>query len=149
MNGALPRSLLTVISLGDLKFKPFGVTPEPEVRVKLLEGSSDIVYDYHHSSTVFYCLGRDWASMAVVSDGISSTLSDDEIVDLTRDAPTPKVAADRILSFAQELGASDNATAIVVPLAGWGQIEGPDKSFALREFRRQQAGQDAFSLSIS
>lgn len=87
--------------------------------------------------------------MVVVSDGISSTLSDDEIVDLTRDSPTPKAAADRILSFAQELGASDNATAIVVPLAGWGQIEGPDKSFALREFRRQQAGQDAFTLFIS
>lgn len=78
--------------------------------------------------------------MVVVSDGISSTLSDDEIVDLTRDAPTPKAAADRILSFAQELGAWDNATAIVVPLAGWGRIEGPDKTFALREFRRQQAG---------
>lgn len=78
--------------------------------------------------------------MVVVSDGISSSLSDDEIVDLTRNAPTPKAAADRILSFAQEIGQWDNATAIVVPLAGWGQIEGPDKSLALREFRRQQAG---------
>ncbi|KAG9314268.1 phosphatase 2C-like domain-containing protein [Chiua virens] len=117
------RSVPALSTLGDLKFKPFGVTPEPEVRAKLLEG-------------------RDWASMVVVSDGISSSLSDDEIVDLTRDAPTPKAAADRILSFAQELGAWDNATAIVVPLAGWGQIEGPDKSFELREFRRQQAGWD-------
>lgn len=27
-----------VCSLGDLKFKPFGVTPEPEVRSKLLRG---------------------------------------------------------------------------------------------------------------
>ena len=26
-------------SLGDFKFKPFGVTPEPEVREKLLKGS--------------------------------------------------------------------------------------------------------------
>ncbi|KAI9461807.1 phosphatase 2C-like domain-containing protein [Boletus coccyginus] len=113
-------ALANTRALGDLKFKPFGVTPEPEVRARLLEG-------------------RDWASMVIVSDGISSTLSDDEIVDLTRGAPTPKAAAERILSFAQELGAWDNATAIVVPLAGWGQIEGPDKSFALREFRRQQA----------
>lgn len=86
--------------------------------------------------------------MVVVSDGISSTLSDDEIVDLTRGAATPKAAADRILSFAQELGAWDNATAIVVPLAGWGQIEGLDKSFALREFRQQQAGEDGSSLSL-
>jgi len=113
-------ALANTRALGDLKFKPFGVTPEPEVRAKLLQG-------------------RDWAYMVVVSDGISSTLSDDEIVDLARGAPTPKVAADRILSFSQELGASDNATAIVVPLAGWGKIQGPDKSLALREFRRQQA----------
>ena len=28
-------------SLGDLKFKPFGVTPEPEVRHMLLEGKFD------------------------------------------------------------------------------------------------------------
>jgi protein phosphatase PTC6 len=86
--------------------------------------------------------------MVVVSDGISSTLSDDEIVDLARGAPTPKVAADRILSFSQELGASDNATAIVVPLAGWGKIQGPDKSLALREFRRQQAGWDIVTPTL-
>ncbi|KAF9229161.1 protein serine/threonine phosphatase 2C [Gyrodon lividus] len=113
-------ALANTRALGDLKFKPFGVTPEPEVRTKLLEG-------------------QDWAYMVVVSDGISSILSDDEIVDLARDAPTPKAAADRILSFSQELGPWDNATAIVVPLAGWGKIDGPDKSLALREFRRQQA----------
>ena len=79
--------------------------------------------------------------MVVVSDGVSSILSDDEIVDLARGAPTPKMAADRILAFSQELGGEDNATAVVVPLAGWGKVHGPDKTRALREFRRQQAGQ--------
>jgi len=79
--------------------------------------------------------------MVVVSDGVSSILSDDEIVDLARGAPTPKIAADRILAFSQELGGEDNATAVVVPLAGWGKVRGPDKTLALREFRRQQAGQ--------
>ncbi|KIJ68572.1 hypothetical protein HYDPIDRAFT_146853 [Hydnomerulius pinastri MD-312] len=113
-------ALANTRALGDLKFKPFGVTPEPEVRTKLLRG-------------------EDWAYMVVVSDGISSILSDDEIVDLARNAPTPKMAAEQILSFAQELGPWDNATAIVVPLAGWGKIKGPDKSLALRKFRRQQA----------
>ena len=75
-----------------------------------------------------------------MSDGISSILSDDEVVDLARDAPDPKTAAERILSFSQDLGGEDNATAIVVPLAGWGKIEGPDKTKELREYRRQQAG---------
>ncbi|KAF8832249.1 hypothetical protein HHX47_DHR1001866 [Lentinula edodes] len=107
--------------LGDLRFKKFGVTAEPEVRTKLLEGG-------------------EWAYVVLVSDGVSSTLSDDEIVDLARDAPDPKAAADRILSFVQELGGEDNRTAIVLPLSGWGKIRGPDKTKELREYRRRQAG---------
>ncbi|KAJ7293463.1 phosphatase 2C-like domain-containing protein [Mycena rebaudengoi] len=106
--------------LGDLRYKPFGVTPEPEVRTKLLEGS-------------------EWAYLVLVSDGISSILSDAEVVDLARDAPDPKTAAQRILSFAEELGGEDNATVIVVPLAGWGKIRGPDSSRELRDYRRHQA----------
>ncbi|KAJ3734723.1 phosphatase 2C-like domain-containing protein [Lentinula guzmanii] len=114
-------ALANTRGLGDLRFKKFGVTAEPEVRTKLLEG-------------------EEWAYMVMVSDGVSSTLSDDEIVDLARDAPDPKVAADRILSFVQELGGEDNRTAIVIPLSGWGKIRGSDKTKELREYRRKQAG---------
>ncbi|KAJ7487475.1 protein serine/threonine phosphatase 2C [Mycena galericulata] len=106
--------------LGDLRYKKFGVTPEPEVRTKLLEGSQ-------------------WAYLVLISDGISSMLSDSEVVDLARNAPDPKTAAENILSFAEELGGEDNATVIVVPLAGWGKIRGPDSTRELREYRRQQA----------
>ncbi|KAF5313286.1 hypothetical protein D9619_002991 [Psilocybe cf. subviscida] len=106
--------------LGDLRYKKFGITPEPEVRTKLLEGN-------------------EWAFLVLISDGISSILSDEEIVDLARDATTPKVAAQRILAFSEELGGDDNATAIVVPLAGWGKIQGTDKTKDLREYRRRQA----------
>jgi len=77
--------------------------------------------------------------MVFFSDGVSSILSDEEVVDLARNAPDPKTAAERILAFAQELGGGDNATAIVVPLAGWGKIQGPDKTHSLREYRRRQA----------
>ncbi|KAJ7492734.1 phosphatase 2C-like domain-containing protein [Mycena latifolia] len=107
--------------LGDLRYKKFGVTPEPEVRTKLLEGS-------------------EWAYLVLISDGISSMLSDSEVVDLARNAPDPKTAAEHILSFAEELGGEDNATVIVVPLAGWGKIRGPDSTRELREYRRHQAG---------
>lgn len=113
-------ALVNTRCLGDLRYKRFGVTAEPEVRSKLLNGS-------------------DWAYMILVSDGVSSILSDDEIVDLARNAPDPRTAAQRIVSFSQELGGDDNATAIVVPLAGWGKIEGPDKTKELREYRRLQA----------
>lgn len=86
-------------------------------------------------------IGNNWAYLVLVSDGVSSILSDDEVVDLARNAPDPKAAAARILAFAEELGGDDNATAIVVPLAGWGKIQGPDKTKDLREYRRRQAGQ--------
>jgi len=75
----------------------------------------------------------------LVSDGISSMLSDSEVVDLARDASDPRQAAEDILSFAEELGGEDNATAIVVPLAGWGKMQGPDSTRELRDYRRHQA----------
>ncbi|THV07665.1 protein serine/threonine phosphatase 2C [Dendrothele bispora CBS 962.96] len=113
-------ALANTRGLGDLRYAKFGVTPEPEVRTKLLEG-------------------KEWAFIVLFSDGVSSVLSDDEVVDLARDAPDPKTAANRILSFVEELGGDDNTTAIVVPLAGWGKVTGPDKTRELREYRRQQA----------
>ncbi|KAF8922702.1 phosphatase 2C-like domain-containing protein [Mucidula mucida] len=106
--------------LGDLRFKKFGVTAEPEVRTKLLDGNK-------------------WAYMILVSDGVSSLASDSEVIDLARDAKDPKEAADRILSYVEDLGGEDNATAIVVPLAGWGKVTGPDRTRELREYRREQA----------
>lgn len=84
--------------------------------------------------------GDEWACLICVSDGISSLVSDNEIVGLSRHAPDPKTAAQRILAFAEELGAEDNATALVVPLAGWGKIRGPDATKELREYRLLQAG---------
>ncbi|KAH6916840.1 phosphatase 2C-like domain-containing protein [Coprinopsis sp. MPI-PUGE-AT-0042] len=113
-------ALVNTRCLGDLRYKKFGVTPEPEVRTKLLNGP-------------------EWAYMVLVSDGVSSVLSDDEIIDLARNAPDPTAAARRILSFSQELGGDDNATVIVVPLPGWGKVEGPDQTKELREYRRLQA----------
>lgn len=92
-------------------------------------------------SSAYIFTGSDWASIVLVSDGISSILSDEEIVDLTRGTMDPKIAAERIISFSQDLGGDDNATAIVVPLAGWGKITGPDKTKDLREYRWRQASE--------
>ncbi|TFK56977.1 protein serine/threonine phosphatase 2C [Heliocybe sulcata] len=113
-------ALANTRGLGDLNYKQYGVTPEPEVRTKLLNGT-------------------EWAYMILVSDGVSDVVSNDEIVDLARDAPTPKHAADKILDYAEEMGSDDNATALVVPLAGWDKIQGPDRTKELRKYRREQA----------
>ncbi|OCH96217.1 protein serine/threonine phosphatase 2C [Obba rivulosa] len=106
-------------SLGDLKFKAFGVTSEPQVNYMLLDGPA--------CSHITLC-----------SDGVSSVLSDPEIADLARGAPTPRAAAQRIVAFAEDMGSEDNATAIVVPLNGWGNIQGEDRTRELREYRRKQ-----------
>jgi protein phosphatase PTC6 len=76
--------------------------------------------------------------MVLVSDGISSVVSDQEVVDLARRAMGPQHAAKRILSFAEEMGSSDNLTAIVLPFAGWGHVNGPDQTKKLREYRSSQ-----------
>ena len=75
----------------------------------------------------------------MVSDGVSSILSDQEVVDVARHAKAPKAAADSIVAFAEELGTEDNASAMVIPLAGWGKIDGPDKTKDLRVYRQNQA----------
>lgn len=113
-------------SLGDLRFKPFGVTAEPEVHTKLLERG-------------------EWAFLVLLSDGISSVVSDDEVVDLARGARDPRAGAQAILSYAEELGVEDNATALVVPLSGWSHVRGPDKTKDLRAYRREQSSTSTLS----
>ncbi|KLO07588.1 protein serine/threonine phosphatase 2C [Schizopora paradoxa] len=105
--------------IGDMKYKPYGVTAEPEVRTKLLEAP-------------------EWAYIVLVTDGVTSVLSDAEIVDLARNSRDPRTAAKNILEFAEEMGSDDNATAIVLPLAGWGKVTGPDRTKELREYRRTE-----------
>ncbi|CCL99561.1 uncharacterized protein FIBRA_01579 [Fibroporia radiculosa] len=111
-------ALANTRSLGDLRYKRFGVTPEPEVRTGLLDGPA-----YSH--------------ITLVSDGVSSVVSDDEISDLARGSPTPQYAAQRIMRFAEDMGSDDNLTALVVPLAGWGKMTGGDRTRELREYRRR------------
>lgn len=67
-------------------------------------------------------------------------MSNEEINDLIKYSPSPVKAAQRVLSFAEEMGSEDNATAIVVPLRGWGKCTGVDGSKALREYRSSQMG---------
>lgn len=109
-------------------------------RTKLLEGHLFCSVGPPHVSSRI-SIGEEWAYIVLFSDGVSSILSDEEVADLARNAADPKTAAERILAFVEELGGEDNATAIVVPLAGWGRIQGPDKTKDLREYRLRQAGQ--------
>ncbi|KAI5452240.1 Protein phosphatase 2C 6 [Naganishia albida] len=106
-------------SFGDGEFKPLGVTAEPEIKHRLVEGS-------------------DYAYMVFVTDGISTLISNQEIIDLARTAHSPQRAAQTIVNFAEDLGAEDNCTCMVVPLAGWGEVGGRDETEARREYRKSK-----------
>lgn len=87
------------------------------------------------------CSGRDYCYMVLVTDGISTLISNQEIIDLARNAHDPYRAARTIVDFAEDLGAQDNCTCIVVPLAGWGRVGGRDETEERREYRRKKAGE--------
>jgi protein phosphatase PTC6 len=105
---------------GDFEWKSSGVTVEPEVTHRVIKGS-------------------EYAYLVFVTDGLTSLLSDQELVDLARQAADPTRAAKTIVHFGEDLGAQDNCTCIVVPLAGWGKIGGEDTTETRREYRRSQA----------
>lgn len=105
---------------GDFEWKPMGVTAEPEITYKLISG-------------------KEHAYLVLVTDGLTNMMSDQEIVDLARQASDPTRAAKNIVHFGEDLGAQDNCTCIVVPLAGWGNVGGEDTTEPRREYRRRQA----------
>jgi protein phosphatase PTC6 len=87
--------------------------------------------------------------MVLVTDGVSSMISNQEIVDLARTSPDPTKAAEDIVGFAEHLGAQDNCTCIVVPLAGWGNVGGKDETKDRRDYRRRKAGEQSFKMERS
>jgi protein phosphatase PTC6 len=113
------------------------VTAEPEVSSKILDGAYPR-FGIH--SKLIKISGDDHAYLILVTDGLTSLMSDQEIIDLARDASDPTRAAKAIVHFGEDLGAEDNCTCIVVPLAGWGKVGGKDTTEARREYRKRQAG---------
>ncbi|XP_060074261.1 protein phosphatase 1K, mitochondrial-like [Ylistrum balloti] len=88
--------------IGNLPLKKYGVTEHPEIQIKKLDH------------------GRD-AFLALVSDGVSFVLSDQEVVDITCSCSDPKEAASRITDQALQFGSEDNTTCVIIPLGAWGK----------------------------
>jgi protein phosphatase PTC6 len=131
-------------SIGDGEWKPSGITAEPEVRSQIIDGKCRLC---------FICLqpvlcvrpkadtpGDAYAYLVLASDGLTSLITDQEIVDLARSAPDPSRAARIIVNFGEDLDAQDNCTCVVVPLKGWGKVGGLDITKDRREYRKRQAG---------
>ena len=116
-------------SIGDAKYKSYGVTSEPTLTSDNLDGKS-------------YCLA------IIVSDGILSVLTEQEIGDLARikfmqmltKGKGAQHSAQSIVNFAIDVGADDNSTAIVIPLPGFPYSgKGVDRTRDLRDYRLQLA----------
>ncbi|KAM5351923.1 hypothetical protein ACJ41O_004646 [Fusarium nematophilum] len=105
-------------AFGDMKSKRIGVSAEPELtRVEM--GPAQ------------------YSFLVLMSDGVSGTLSDQEIVDVVKEARTPEEGARSVVSYATEVSSDgDNATCQVVRLGGWERrSEGGLGSLGTKEIR--------------
>jgi protein phosphatase PTC6 len=114
-------------AFGDMRSKRIGVSAEPEItRVEL--GPAQ------------------YSFIVLVSDGVSGTLSDQEIVDIIKEARTPEEGARSVVEYASEVSQDgDNATCQVVRLGGWERrSEGGLGSLGTKEMRdiRKAEAQD-------
>ncbi|KAJ5901686.1 Protein phosphatase 2C [Penicillium taxi] len=112
-------------AFGDVQSKRIGVSAEPEVR-RVEMGAAEFSF------------------LVLMSDGISGTLPDQEVVDIIKEARTPDQGAADVVRFATEVSReSDNATCLVIRLGGWERrLEGGVGSLGTkesREWRRQEA----------
>jgi len=115
-------------AFGDMAHKRVGVSAEPEIRRIELSPA-------------------EYSFLVLCSDGVSGHLSDQEIVDIVKEAKTPEQAARDVVSFAVETSTgsegADNATGLVVRLGGWERRgEGGLGSLGtkeMRDWRKQEA----------
>ncbi|KAF3481115.1 protein phosphatase 2c [Arthroderma uncinatum] len=105
-------------AFGDITSKRIGVSAEPELR------RIDMA-------------PAEYSFLVLMSDGVSGTLSDQEVVDIIKEAKTPDQGARDVVSFATEVSTDgDNATCLVVRLGGWERRqEGGLGSMATKESR--------------
>ncbi|RDW90189.1 PP2C family serine/threonine-protein phosphatase [Aspergillus mulundensis] len=112
-------------AFGDVQSKRIGVSAEPELRR-------------------FELAPAEYSFLVLMSDGISDALTDQEVVDIVKEAKTPDEGSRHVVNFATEVTRTgDNATCLVVRLGGWERrLEGGLGSLGTkesREFRRQEA----------
>jgi protein phosphatase PTC6 len=114
-------------SFGDIASKRIGVSAEPQI------------------TTVQISPGE-YSFMVSMSDGVCGHLTDQEIVDIVKEAKTPAQAAQDLVSFAIEVNPddADNATALVVRLGGWERRgEGGGGSIGTKEQRQYRMNEAA------
>ncbi|KAI7895347.1 phosphatase 2C-like domain-containing protein [Mucor mucedo] len=95
--------LATSRAFGDAKLKRYGVSAEPDI----------VRYRVHAKNPA--------AFLVLVTDGITSVMSDQEIVDFVKQCNSPSLSAKKLADAADGLHSDDNVTAVVVRLKDWGK----------------------------
>lgn len=110
-------------AFGDMRSKRIGVSAEPELRRIELAPA-------------------EYSFIVLVSDGVSGSASDQEIVDVVKEAKTPEQGARDVVSYAEMVSKDgDNATCLVVRLGGWERRgEGGMGSMGTKEVRDFRKG---------
>lgn len=105
-------------AFGDMRSKRIGVSAEPEI-TRIEMGPAQ------------------YSFLILMSDGVSGTLSDQEIVDVIKEAKTPEQGARSVVEYATEVSHDgDNATCQVIRLGGWERrSEGGLGSLGTKEIR--------------
>lgn len=123
-------------AFGDVRSKSQGVTAEPDIIEK------QIGVPHVPQAKTIGALGGNEAFLVLVSDGVTGLVSDQEMADIViatanmrgSGRGTPQQAAEEIVKYAETIGGDDNATCLVVRLAGWGKWpHGLDRTADLRE----------------
>jgi protein phosphatase PTC6 len=112
-------------AFGDIQSKRVGVSAEPEIRRVEMKPA-------------------EYSFLVLMSDGVSGTLTDQEVVDIVKEAKTPDQGASDVVSFATEVSKDgDNATCLVVRLGGWERRQegglGSMGTKEERDWRKQEA----------
>lgn len=105
-------------AFGDVNSKRIGVSAEPEIHRLEMNAA-------------------EYSFLVLMTDGISGTLTDQEVADIIKEAKTPDEGARNVTSFATEVTKEgDNATCLVIRLGGWERrLEGGLGSMGTKESR--------------
>lgn len=137
-------NLANTRSFGDISAKDVGVSAEPEFFDYLIGDPAKMekyiqTHGDHLKKVGVKWFGGDECFLALVSDGVTNCMTDQEVVDVitsTTDARgTPKEAATQVDHFVEDVGGDDNATCCIVRLNGWGKWPKIDRTKELREDR--------------
>lgn len=126
-------------SFGDKSAKARGVSAEPEMVEARVGATESLLPTQAERRRNVRTFAGGEAFVVLVTDGVSDVMGDQEMVDIAITAAetrggSPQTAARDIVHFAEAVGGDDNATALVIRLAGWGKwAQWTDHTKPLRE----------------